>query len=233
MNLATLLLTKDQDLVRPMRAALEAHSIGVEVCVGPNAGVEILKNEHFDSVFIDCDDIQGGTQLLRDIRNMPANKSSVAIAVINQSTTTSQAFQMGANFVIQKPISNLNAQRCAHAALAMMTREKRRYYRHPHSFAVTAIFGRDEAREAKATNLSEGGMAVSFSEPLPATGLTKIHFFLPGLQAPLELRANVAWSAEEGKAGLRFVDPEKKTQAMIEDWLTRQVGKALLHGTGQ
>ena len=72
MNLATLLLTKDQNLVRPMRAALEAHSIGVEVCIGPNAGAEILKNEHFDSVFIDCDDIQGGVQLLRDIRNMPA-----------------------------------------------------------------------------------------------------------------------------------------------------------------
>jgi len=223
MSFATLLLSRDPDLVRPLRTALESHSIGVEICVGPNAGVEILTAEHFDSVFVDCDDIEGGAQLLRDLRSMPANKSSVAIAVLNQRTTTAEAFQLGANFVVQKPMSTANADRCANAAVAMMTREKRRYYRHAQNFAVTAIFGKDEAREANATNLSEGGMAVSFNEPLPASGLTKIHFYLPGLNTLMELRADVAWSDEHGKAGLRFIDAAKKTQATIEDWLTRQV----------
>lgn len=223
MSLASLLLSRDPDLVRPLRAALERHSIGVEVCVGPNAGMEILSTEHYDAVIVDCDDIPGGSELLRDLRSMAANKSSVAVAVLNQRTTTTQAFQMGANFVIQKPVSTVNATRCASAAVAMMTRERRRYYRHPLDFAVTAVFGKDEKREAKATNISEGGMAVSFSDPLPTSGLSRISFFLPDMPAPLEFRADLAWADEAGHAGLRFVDLPRKGQEAIEDWLTRQL----------
>ena len=223
MSLASLLLSRDPDLVRPLRSALEKHSIGVEVCVGPNAGMEILSSEHYDAVIVDCDDFQGGPEVLRDMRHLAANKSSVAVAVVNHSTTTSQAFQMGANFVIQKPVSSVNATRCASAAVAMMTRERRRYYRHPLDFAVTAVFGKDETREAKATNISEGGMAVSFDGPLPTSGLSRISFLLPEMQAPLEFRADLAWADEAGKAGLRFVDLPRKAQEAIEDWLTRQL----------
>ena len=223
MNLASLLLSRDQDLVRPLRSALERHSIGVEVCVGPNAGMEILATEHYDAVIVDCDDLPGASDILRDLRHLKANRTSVAVAVVNQSTTTSQAFQMGANFVIQKPVSNLNATRCASAAVAMMTRERRRYYRHPLNFGVTAVFGKDEVREANATNISEGGMAVCFGDALPASGLTRVSFFLPEMQAPLEFRAELAWADEAGHAGLRFVDLSKKAQEQIEDWLTRQL----------
>jgi CheY-like chemotaxis protein len=185
--------------------------------------MEILSSEHYDAVIVDCDDFQGGSDMLRDMRRLAANKSSVAVAVVNQSTSTSQAFQMGANFVIQKPVSPVNATRCASAAVAMMTRERRRYYRHPLDFVVTAVFGKDETREAKATNISEGGMAVSFAGQLPATGLSRISFFLPEMQAPLEFRADLAWADESGKAGLRFVELPRKSQEAIEDWLTRQL----------
>jgi CheY-like chemotaxis protein len=223
MSLASLLLSRDPELIQPLRSALERHSIGVEVCVGPNAGVEILTSEHFDAVIVDCDDLQGGAEVLRGLRRMVANKSSVAVAVLNQNTTTAQAFQMGANFVIQKPVSTVNAARCVSAAVSMMTRERRRYYRHPLDFGVTVVFGKDEMREAKATNLSEGGMAVWFSDPLPVCGLSKVSFFLPDMQAPLEFRAELAWADEAGHAGLRFVDLPRKTQAAIEDWMTRQL----------
>ena len=228
MKLASILLSRDPDLVRPLRSALEKHAIGVEVCIGPNAGMEILASEHYDAVIVDCDDLQGGPEMLREIRGTSANKSSVAIAVLNQRTSTAQAFQMGANFVIQKPVSTVNATRCASAAVAMMTRERRRYYRHPLDFAVTAVFGKDEAVEAKATNISEGGMAVCFSGPLPTSGLSRVSFFLPEMPSPLEFRADLAWADETGQAGLRFVDLPRKAQETIEDWLTRQLaGKSL------
>src|SRR6266700_4282700 len=122
MSLASLLLSRDPDLVRPLRSALERYSIGVEVCIGPHAGIEILTSEHFDAVIVDCDDFEDGSKVLREMRSMSANKSSVAVAVVNKRTTTSQAFQMGANFVIQKPVTADNANRCTSAAVAMMTR---------------------------------------------------------------------------------------------------------------
>jgi CheY-like chemotaxis protein len=221
MSLASLLVSRDPELVQPLRNAFERHSIGVEVCVGPNAGTEILMSEHFDAVIVDCDDLVGGTDIMRGLRAMSANKNSVAIAVVHNVTTTGQAFQMGANFVIQKPVSPTNASRCASAAVAMMTRERRRYYRHPVEFPVTAWFGKDEV-EALASNVSEGGMALHFGSARPAGNLTKVMFNLPDLSSPFEFRADLAWADEEGIAGVRFVDVPRKAQETLEDWLTRQ-----------
>ena len=221
LNLASLLVSRDPELVRPLRSAFERHSIGVEVCIGPHAGSEILLSEHYDAVIVDCDDLEGGLDLMRGLRSSSANKNSVAIAVLNQRTTTGQAFQMGANFVVQKPLSPVNATRCVSAAVAMMTRERRRYYRHPVEFLVTASFGKEEI-DVKATNISEGGMALQFSGPVPAGNLSKIWFRLPDMSSPLEFRADLAWADEEGHAGVRFVELPRKIQETIEDWLTRQ-----------
>ena len=231
LNLASLLVSRDPDLVQPLRSAFERHSIGVEVCVGPNAGTEILLSEHFDAVIIDCDDLDGGSDIMRGLRGMSANKNSVAIAVVNQRTSTGQAFQMGANFVVQKPVSPVNASRCVSAAVAMMTRECRRYYRHPVEFPVTVSFGKEEI-EALASNVSEGGMALHFTEARPASNLTKVSFRLPDLSSPFEFRADLAWADEEGIAGIRFVEVPRKAQETLEDWLTRHSSKAKPAKTG-
>ena len=87
----------------------------------------------------------------------------------------------------------------------MMTRERRRYYRHPVEFPVTVSFGKEEI-EAQASNVSEGGMALHFSGTRPASNLTKVHFRLPDLSSPFEFRADLAWADEEGIAGIRFVE---------------------------
>jgi len=102
----------------------------------------------------------------------------------------------------------------------MMTRERRRYYRHPLDFAVTAFFGKDERLEAKATNISEGGMAVSFSEPLPASGLSKVSFFSAGNGGSAGFPADLAWADEIGQGRLAVCDLPRKAQEAIEDWLT-------------
>ena len=46
---------------------------------------------------------------------------------------------MGANFVLQKPISALNASRCFHAALNFMVKERRRYFRQPVKMLVKVV----------------------------------------------------------------------------------------------
>ena len=98
-------------------------SIEVEVCRGVNSGQEILRTEKFDAIIVDCDDLKGALGVLEGLRKSASNKNSVTFAILNGSTTTQQAFQMGANFVLQKPISALNAMRCFSAAVNFMMRE--------------------------------------------------------------------------------------------------------------
>src|SRR5215472_15289757 len=119
MTLESLLLSQDPELVRVVRPTLEELSIDVEVCHDARAGSDILISNKFDAVIVDCDDLTGGLALLQGLRNTPSNKNSVAFAVLNgKRTNTQEAFRMGANFVLQKPIGSLNAARCFRAALS-------------------------------------------------------------------------------------------------------------------
>src|SRR5208282_5157727 len=109
----------------------EKISVNLEVSAGGQPGNDLLMKHKFDAVIIDCDDLQNGFSLLQSLRYTQSNAKSVSFAVVNGKTTTQEAFQSGANFVLQKPLTPLHAARCLNAALNFMVRERRRYFRHP------------------------------------------------------------------------------------------------------
>jgi c-di-GMP-binding flagellar brake protein YcgR len=131
---------------------------------------------------------------------------------------------MGAKFVLQKPISLLNATRCFSAALNFMVRERRRYFRHPVEIPVHLEFGSQEFK-ATATNLSDGGMAIHFFGNLPKGGLSAASFRLPEGAAVIEAKATLAWVDGEGRAGVRFVELPASSRQMLDGWLSEQLSK--------
>jgi CheY-like chemotaxis protein len=223
--LQSLLLSRDAEVVRVLQPALEKLFIEVEVCYGVNSGHEILRTEKFDAIIVDCDDLDGGVRVLEGLRKAPSNKNSVTFAILNGTTTTQQAFQMGANFVLQKPISTLNATRCFSAALNFMIREQRRYFRHPVEIPATLEFSEGRKLKATITNISEGGMAIFFGGKF-LLGSVSANFKLPGAATPLEPKVQVAWMDDSGRAGLRFVDLPKDSRAQLDHWLTERCEKA-------
>jgi len=225
MALESLILSRDSEVVRILRPALEQLSIEVEVCNGIASGQEILRTEKFDAILVDCDDLEGGISVLASLRKVASNKNSVTFAILNGSTTTQQAFRMGANFVLQKHISALNAKRCLSAAIDFMIREQRRYFRYPVEFAATMDFGEGKKLAATVTNISEGGMAIFFRGKLPAGTLSSVSFKLPGAATPLEPKVQVAWMDESGRAGLRFIEMAKGSKELLSRWLAEQVVK--------
>ena len=158
------------------------------------------------------------------MRKESSNKSSVAFAILNRQTTTHKAFELGANFVLQKPLSGLNAMRCFSAAINFMLRERRRYFRQPVEIPVTLVFGEKEFK-ATATNLSEGGMAIYFRGKLPKGGISRVVFSMPGAATPLQPRAHIAWLDGAGHAGLRFTEMPKDMHTQLDHWLTEEFQK--------
>jgi CheY-like chemotaxis protein len=225
MPLESLLLSRDPEVIRVLQPALEKLSIDVEVCRGVSSGQEILSTEKFDAILVDCDDLKGALGVLEGLRKSASNKNSVTFAILNGSTTTQQAFQMGANFVLQKPVSALNAKRCLSAAINFMIRERRRYFRHPVEIPATISFGEGQKLKATVTNISDGGMAIFFRGPLPKGSISTVSFKMPGTATPLEPKVQIAWMDESGRAGLRFADMAKDSRAQLDLWLAEQVEK--------
>jgi CheY-like chemotaxis protein len=219
MTLDSLLLSQDSDLVRVVRPTLEKLSIDVEICHEARAAADILISEKFDAVIVDCDDLKGGLEVLQGLRATPSNKNSVTFAILNgKKTTTQDAFGMGANFVLQKPISALNASRCFHAALNFMIKERRRYFRQPVKMQVQVVL-EGKTIHATSTNLSEGGIAVMMKEALPKGAMPHLKFSLPEANLHMDVEGEVAWADVKGRAGFRFLHVPKESQQLLEKWL--------------
>src|ERR1700688_175113 len=223
MTLESLLLSRDAEVVRVLRPTLEKLSIEVEICQEAKKATEILIAEKFDAVIVDCDDLRGGVEVLQGLRATPSNKNSVTFAVLNgKKTTTQQAFAMGVNFVLQKPISPLNASRCFHAALNFMVRERRRYYRHPVKMLVKVIAGEKEIK-ATSTDISEGGMALLLHQALPKDATPRLQFTLPESTQSMDIETEIDWADLKGRVGLRFLNLAPSSQALLEKWLNDRI----------
>ncbi len=225
MTLESLLLSRDAEVVRVLRATLEKLAIEVEICQEAKKATEILIAEKFDAVIVDCDDLRGGLEVLQGLRTTPSNKNSVTFAVLNgKKTTTQEAFSMGVNFVLQKPITPLNASRCFNAALNFMVRERRRYYRQPVKMLVRVVAGEKELK-ATSTDISEGGIALLLHQALPKNASPHLQFTLPETALSMDIESEVAWVDLKGHVGLRFRNVAPGFQEALEKWLNDKMPK--------
>jgi DNA-binding NarL/FixJ family response regulator len=227
MNLDSLVISGDAALLGVLRPALEKVSVDLQVCAESRSGNDLLAKRKFDGVIIDCDDLQNGFDLLKAVRRTQSNASSVSFAVVNGKTTTQEAFQSGANFVLQKPLTPLHALRCFNAALNFMVRERRRYFRHPVEMPLRINLPHSQELAATTTNVSEGGMAIRILGKLPKDTQAQFRFTLPRANISLELKGQVAWADGTGHAGIRFVEVPQSAQYQLEKWLTDRLQNEL------
>ena len=227
MNLDSLLISRDAGLLGLLRPTLEKMSVNVEVCAESRRALDLLAKRKFDAVIIDCDDLQNGLDLLRNLRQSRSNAKSVSFAVVNGKTTTQDAFQAGANFVLQKPVTPLHASRCFNAALNFMVRERRRYFRHPVDMPLRISFARNQEMTAAATNVSEGGKDIRMIGKLPKDVQAQLRFTLPGANISLELKGEVAWTDGTGRLGIRFIEVPQSSQYQLEQWLTDRMQEVI------
>jgi DNA-binding response OmpR family regulator len=220
--LESLLLSRDAEVFRVLRATLEKLSIEIEVCQEAKKASDILISQKFDAVIVDCDDMPGGVGVLEGLRATPSNKNSVTFAIVNERTSTQEAFGMGVNFVLHKPLSVLNTSRCFNAALSFMLRERRRYFRHPVKMPVCLVLD-DKEIKGESTNISEGGIALLLHHALPKNATPRLQFTLPANGPALDVDTEVAWADLKGYVGLRFRNLPASSRELLEGWLTIQM----------
>jgi len=223
MPLESLLISRDTNVIYVLQQTMTKLAIDIEICRGARSGTEIILSEKFDAVIIDCDDLQDGLAVLKDLRKSPSNRSSIAFAILNGSTTTHQAFELGATFVMQKPLTALNAMRCLSAGLGLMVRERRRYFRYPIELEVVVQIEHDQAIIARTTNVSEGGMAIRASSPLERGDIGKFALTLPDRKGTVEAKGEIVWVDSSGRAGARFLELNKQSRHLLDQWLEEEI----------
>jgi len=223
MNLQALLLCSDEKIVRVLRRVLNDLEITVEHSADPELAILKLSRRRFEAVIVDCDDPEVAGQILKAARNAPANKKAVAVAILDGNRAMRSAFQLGAHFVLYKPISPERARGSFRAARALMKCERRRALRAPVEMPVMYRFiqrGEHAAVERTVSvDLSEDGIGVRLARRHRERGPLHIQFKLPGTNRLIEAEAELAWENPNGQAGLRFLELPSPTRDMLKTWL--------------
>jgi len=219
MSLKALLLCSDEKIVRVLRRTLGDLEIATELCPDPDSALRKLTRQRFEAIIADCSD-DGAFEVLKSARNAPCNKQAIAVAIVDPVVGLKAVFQIGAHFVLYKPVSIEKAKSSFRAARALMKSERRRNARVALQVPVV-MRNLAGAHNMKVTtiDISEGGMAVSLPDRKRASGRWEIVFTLPGTKTSLELPAELAWEGGSTQAGLRFQQVPAETARQLREWL--------------
>jgi CheY-like chemotaxis protein len=221
--LKALLLTRDQEVLRVIRRVLDTVTIDLETSTSTDAARQTLSRHKFDAVLVDCDDVQSGCDVIRELRKGRSNAKAIVFAITNKVTTVKEAFEFGANFVLEKPISIDRAARSLRAAHGLIMRERRRYHRHPVKATAHLSYGSLRDVPMPLSNISEGGIALAGSRTPDMQGAVAMRLHLPGCKRPLEAKGEFVWTSEAGRVGVRFTAIQNTVKSELDAWLTRQI----------
>ena len=220
--LKALLLTRDQEVLRVIRRVLETVSIDMETVTSSDAAREIIARRKFDAVMIDCDDVESGCDIIRELRKGKSNSKAIVFAITNRVTTTKGAFEIGANFILEKPVSIDRTTRSLRAAHGLILRERRRYHRHRISATAHLSYGSRRGVRVPIKDISEGGIALGTQPTEDMKGSVELRLELPGLNRIVEVKGEFVWTNDNGHVGVRFTSLANQAKSELESWLARQ-----------
>ena len=201
------------------------------VGVTPEEGVRVedvlsrVRRSRFEAVVVDLT-LPGATDLLGRLRSDPSSKSAVLFALADGSRGVRESFQLGATFVLEKPLSLDRTLRCFRAAYGLIIGERRRYYRHRISVPVNILRSGGEQATGYSVDVSSGGILLDSATAIPENTQVKVQFKLPRITESMAIACEVIWS-QEGRLGLRFLRYSRNAKEELSNWLTQQIDREM------
>jgi c-di-GMP-binding flagellar brake protein YcgR len=222
MSLKSLVLCSDEKIVRVLRRVLSDLEISISHCTDPDGAIRKLTRQRFESVIIDCTDLKVASLVLKSARSAPCNKRAIAVAIMDGHNGLRSAFDMGAHFVLYKPVLTERAKSSFRAARALMKRERRRNARVAVQVRATLTNPMTGFQHTMVTtDLSEGGMAVQLPKRQKDPGPWQVSFTLPDSERLIEVTGEAAWQNPGGQVGIRFTNLQVDQSHDLRLWLNQ------------
>jgi CheY-like chemotaxis protein len=203
-----------------IKANFSARGASIDLRQDSASAVELASRRHWDGLIIDCDDVAGGAEALAKMRNSRSNQQTLIVAVLNGSTSAETALDLGANFVLSKPVEESRLRGILDIAIPKMEREHRRYFRYDTDLPVRFQNHLGQMFNTKMKNVSEGGMAIKLVDPVHLKGVVPVEFEIPSIEPqPFRAKADVVW-CDSFTMGLRFLHVEKSCEVALQSWLS-------------
>lgn len=221
----SLLVSNDSSVVRQLAVSLQQFAISADVCPDPVTAFNLINTRKFEAVIVDLAVGEQISHILERVRLSPSNQNSVTFALV--SCDEELYFQVQPNFVIRKPLTEHEVGSTLKAALGLVIRDYRRYFRCPVSVPVLIHIDNKAKIFCEIMNVSEGGLAVATPVTFTPGAVVCAEFALPGESAVFEVEAEICWCNHKGHAGLQFRSVPQEKSVALQAWLSRKIEESI------
>jgi len=222
-----LLLSHDLETVAAFRRSSGEMGVHLYLCDEAREARSALREHRYDAVVIDCDDTHAGRTVLKNVRQVRANRSAVVLAILNGDTHGADAVDMGANLVLNKPVSSDLARQELRRLRTMIGADERRFPRYAAEGLAHITFGRTVDRRADLTNLALGGIGLRLSDRIADDEILRVRFQLPGTATVIQAQGELVWADPQGGVGIRFVSLSDQARTALEKWMRARAGTSI------
>ena len=230
----TLLLCSDVQFLGTTRGVLNQFQVTPKIAGSCEQALTLITAQRFDVIIVDWREISNLGEFLSELRRSKLNHECVLVAIVRDLLDLRQAFAAGVHFLIHKPPSEVQIERCLRAAYAATVARRRKQHREPVKIVATVSTHAQPYAEALVVNLSEGGAGLRLRAPelegqalrLSAGDELDLHISVPEAGVTLHASARVAWISAEA-AGVQFTFVPEAERAPLQTWLTACVERSL------
>lgn len=233
LEMHTLLLCADTQFLGITRHVLNQLQVMPEVVGSSEAAMGMIQEHEFDVIIVDWREIDNVADFLGAVRRSKLNPDSVLVAIVRDLLDLRQAFAAGAQFLIHKPASAVQIERCLRAAYNATVARRRKLHRERVEILAAVSTRAQAVAEAIIVNLSEGGAGLKTSIPDFISGVSvssgediRLRFSLPESDEMLDVTGTVIWKTADA-CGVRFRYIPEPQRALLEHWLTGCVERSL------
>lgn len=218
MRQSAAVLCHDNRSLQALRATLDHLHIELVACRSQKETLEEVLAGRCSTLIVDFD-LPGAEEVMRMAALLPPAQKPVLLAVASRAWPgTGAAFQSGANRILYRPIDTDQLRDALTAKRPTQRRKAERYS------TKTLVHLELEGRKLQAItiDISEHGLALQATEPVPMSSNIEFRCALPGTEFTLHGHADVIWASEHGRAGLFFSKLAPASRKHLQHWLHKR-----------
>lgn len=233
LEMHTLLLCADTQFLGITRNVLNQLHVTPRIAASPEGALAMIQAHEFDVIIVDWREIDNVADFLGAVRDSKQNADCVLVAIVRDLLDLRQGFAAGVHFLIHKPASAVQIERCLRAAYCATVARRRKQHREPVEILAAVRTHSQPCAEALIVNLSEGGVGLQtgpqdFIEGVSVSAGEEIElrFALPGTAEMVDVAGTVIWTTADA-CGVRFRYLPESQRLVLEQWLTECVERSL------
>ncbi len=216
-GMVSLIVGHDPEMVAIFSDLFRDIGIATQACYDPSSAIRQLSSEKFEAIVLDFDQIAECADILK---RMPRpNQRILVFAVATESASKQAATDLGASFVIERPLVPSQMRDLVRRAYGRMLRDGQSYFRLGIELPISIRRVSGTLVRCTTLNLSQTGAAVTTPSSFLVGEHVNLAFAIPNTDIFVSAEGKVIWDDKHGKAGISFACTSSSIQARFVEWL--------------